>query len=47
MLLFSFIIFSIFVILMGASLAVDRTDIAFVDFVGTILSMVEILILIV
>lgn len=47
MIFLSFIIFSIFVILMVASLAVDRTDIACVDFIGTILSIVEILILIV
>jgi len=47
MLLLSFLVFSIFIILLGASLAIDRTDIAFVDFVGVILSIVEILILIV
>lgn len=46
MLLLSFIIFAIFTTLMIASLAQDRISIAIVDFIGVILSMVEIIILI-
>lgn len=46
MLLFSFIIFSIFIIDMFAGLIKNRPDIAFVNFVGILLSMVEMLVLV-